>query len=104
MKDRKSERVEPLDFFDIWRCLSDAMNLRDLRWLLYDEQRSTQWIAELQRENATRVRVDPEELKPGNEEPVPASKTAGPKETPSPKRAARAPSVKSSSQGRGGGR
>ncbi len=43
--------VEPLGLFDILRSVRDAMNLRNLRWLLYDEKRRTQWFADLERQH-----------------------------------------------------
>ena len=44
--------IQPLDPFDVFRCVQDAMNLSNLSWLLYDEKRRTQWFADLERQHA----------------------------------------------------
>ncbi len=68
MNNPNSERdVQPLDLLDVLRSVQDAMNLSNLRWLLYDENRLSQWFVDLGRDrNPSRLggAVDPEVASP----------------------------------------
>ncbi len=96
MKDSNSRRnVEPLDLFDIWRCVSDAMNLSDLRWLLYDEKRGAQWLADLERHDASACAQPVADADPESANPEPAPPDMDDmKKSPSTKRPPRAGPVK----------
>ena len=81
--------IQPLDPFDILRCVQDAMNLSNLSWLLYDEKRRTQWFADLARHNA-----DEPDQASADSEPASPSEMDDTNKRPSTKRPPRAASVK----------
>ena len=91
MNNPNSERdVQPLDLLDVLRSVQDAMNLSNLRWLLYDENRRSQWFVDLGRgRSPSRLggAVDPEVTSPPDMDDI--------DRLPSTKRPARAVSAES---------